>query len=66
MSDDPVLKLSIGDINRRLTFLARERKRLQSLLKIAIQALEDAEGCPPLPDVPEKETTPPAPEPPPG
>jgi hypothetical protein len=43
MHDDLSLTLPIGEINRRLTRNARERDRLQSLLRVALQAREDAE-----------------------
>jgi hypothetical protein len=54
MPDDPALGLSIGQINRRLTQLARESKRLRTLLGIAIEAREDDEkfggATPPTPE----------------
>jgi hypothetical protein len=43
MPDDPALGLSIGQINRRLIQLARESKRLKTLLGIAIEAQADGE-----------------------
>ncbi len=47
MHDDLALKLPIAEINTRLTRLARERDRLRALLKIAVEARDDAAkfGC---------------------
>jgi hypothetical protein len=43
MYDDLALKLSIGEINERLTRNARERDRLRTMLRVAVEAREDAE-----------------------
>jgi hypothetical protein len=43
MDDDLALNLPIGEINKRLTRNARERDRLEAMLRIAVQAREDAE-----------------------
>jgi hypothetical protein len=43
MYDDLALSLPVGEINERLTRNARERERLQTLLRIAVEAREDAE-----------------------
>jgi hypothetical protein len=43
MKDDLALNLPISEIGKRLTLNARERTRLQTLLKVAVQAREDAE-----------------------
>jgi hypothetical protein len=43
MYDDLALKLPVGEINKRLTRNARERDRLRTLLRVAVEAREDAE-----------------------
>jgi hypothetical protein len=43
MNDDATLLPSIGEINRRLTILARQQNRLRTLLRLAVEAREDAE-----------------------
>jgi hypothetical protein len=43
MLDDLSLTLSIGEINRQLTCIARMRERLRTMLRIAVEAREDAE-----------------------
>ena len=43
MRDDATLLPPIGEINRRLTINAREERRLRTLLKLAIEARDDAE-----------------------
>jgi hypothetical protein len=43
MYDDLALKLPVSEINKRLTRNARERDRLRILLRVAVEAREDAE-----------------------
>jgi hypothetical protein len=43
MYDDLALALPIDEINRRLTRNARERDRLRIMLRVAVEAREDAE-----------------------
>ena len=43
MYDDLALKLPIEEINRQLTRNARERHRLQTLLRLTVEAQEDAD-----------------------
>jgi hypothetical protein len=43
MYDDLALKLPISEINERLTRNARERDRLRIMLRVAVEAREDAE-----------------------
>jgi hypothetical protein len=43
MCDDLALALPIGEINKRLTRNARERERLRTLLRVALEARDDAE-----------------------
>ena len=43
MHDDLALTLPVGEINRRLTVIARQQHRLRALLRIAIEARDDAE-----------------------
>jgi hypothetical protein len=43
MLDDLALTLSVGEINQRLTYLARQRERLRTMLRLAVEAREDAE-----------------------
>jgi hypothetical protein len=42
MPDDAKLMPPIGEINTRLTALAREQKRLRTLLALAVEAKADA------------------------
>jgi hypothetical protein len=53
MHDDLALTLPVCEINRRLTVIAREQHRLRALLRIAIEARDDAEkfglATPPAP-----------------
>lgn len=43
MYDDLALMLPVGEINKRLTRNARERDRLRTMLRVAVEAREDAE-----------------------
>jgi hypothetical protein len=43
MYDDLALALPVGKINKRLTRNARERDRLRTMLRVAVEAREDAE-----------------------
>jgi hypothetical protein len=43
MYDDLALTLSISEINKRLTRNARERDRLRTMLRVAVEARDDAE-----------------------
>jgi hypothetical protein len=42
MCDDLALSLPISEINKRLTSNARERERLRTLLRVALEAQNDA------------------------
>jgi hypothetical protein len=43
MHDDSTLLPPIGEINKRLTVIARQQHRLRTLLKLAVEAREDAQ-----------------------
>jgi hypothetical protein len=43
MHEDLALSLSVAEINKRLTRNARERERLRIMLRVAVEAREDAE-----------------------
>ena len=43
MYDDLALALPVGEINKRLTTLARQQHRLRTLLRVAVEAQQDAE-----------------------
>jgi hypothetical protein len=50
MYDDLALRIPIGEINKRLTRNARERDRLRTMLRVAVEAGEDAgKSCPAIP-----------------
>ena len=44
MSDDTALLPPISEINRQLTIVARQQSRLRTLLRLAVQAREDAKN----------------------
>lgn len=44
MYDDLALALPIREINKRLTRNARERDRLRTMLRVAVEARKDAEN----------------------
>ncbi len=52
MYDDLALTLPINEINRRLTRNARERERLRTMLRVAVEAREDAERFGPTTSTP--------------
>jgi hypothetical protein len=43
MFDDATLLPPVGEINKRLTVVARQQHRLRRLLKLAVEARDDAE-----------------------
>jgi hypothetical protein len=55
MYDDLALTLPVSEINKRLTRNARERDRLRTLLRVAVEARKDAEKFGATPDAPRVE-----------
>jgi hypothetical protein len=55
MYDDLALTLPVGEINKRLTILARQQHRLRALLRIALDARDDAEKFGATPTAPQPE-----------